>query len=132
MAWAAFNCVAPALLLGYAAGARGAALRWGARGAAAAMAAALAAALLLAALLLPPRYDYGRVRACLCCSFSETRLQRHAHGRFHIIRMPLACEEAASCYGGADAAENDNTGMWDMLQQAPSGAQWSARLSHRC
>ncbi|KAK9845425.1 hypothetical protein WJX81_006137 [Elliptochloris bilobata] len=60
-AWAAFNCVPPALLLGYALGGRGAALRWGARAGATAMAAALLAALMLTALLLPPRYDYGKV-----------------------------------------------------------------------
>lgn len=61
-AWAALHCVPPALLLGYAFGGRGAALRWGARAGAAAMAAALVAALLLTGLLLPPRYDYGQAR----------------------------------------------------------------------
>ena len=61
----------PALLLGYAFGGRGAALRWGARAGAAAMAAALVAALVLTGLLLPPRYDYGQARG-LACDLEES------------------------------------------------------------
>ena len=63
----------PALLLGYAFGGRGAALRWGARAGAAAMMAALVAALLLTGLLLPPRYDYDQ-GAAPCAGHGGCRL----------------------------------------------------------
>jgi len=61
-AWAAAAAAPPALLLAYAAGARGRGLRWCGCAALAAVAAAALVALVATALLLPARYDYGAVR----------------------------------------------------------------------